>query len=635
MIHITNASLSFGAQEVFDDITLSCARNHKIGLLGRNGSGKSTLLKAIAGLTDLDEGSIAIEKDRTLGYLPQEVVLTSTKSVYDELLMSSKAYQAFMYEKPRLEREMEQQKSDSDTNELHHDLIERYTELLSLYSAHNAAEAQSMAEKMLEGLGFSRDMVTQPVAELSVGWKMRLVLAKLLLLDADFYLFDEPTNHLDLPAKEWFFDFLKKGSFGFLLVTHDRHFLDNACSSIIALERGSATVFNGNYTQYIEAEKERRAHKESAYERQQKELTRKKATIERFRAKASKAKMAQSMIKQLDKIELIELEPLEPTLTVQFPPVSRSGSVALTLTNVGHAFEGTELFKGVTGSIKRGEKIGLIAPNGTGKTTLFNLITGTYPLQAGSKEFGHNVSTGVFEQDQLKALNPENTVLQEVLRLEKITEAVARSFLGAFLFSGDTVHKKIAVLSGGERNRVAMVKVLLLQTNLLLFDEPTNHLDLFAKEVLLQALQRYEGTMLFVSHDHAFLQGLATRIWHLTPTGIADYPGRYEDYLHDTRLSQESSDAPHKKTSSTKSVQNHREQQKDEDNQAHSLESRKRIAALEKNISRHEKQIADLHNSFYELQYGTPAYKQAADTLKQAQGQLAKLTEEWETLVAQ
>ncbi len=614
MIYITNAHLSYGEQVIFDGLNLNLGKGQRVGLLGRNGSGKSTLLKAIAGSVKLDEGSISIDKDMTVGYMPQEVILLSQKSVFEELLTSSKAYQAITYEKVALEQKME---TSSD-----HKLVERYSELLELYAPHDAALAKESAEKLLKGLGFSRKMFDQPVAELSVGWKMRLVLAKLLLEDADFYLFDEPTNHLDLPAKEWFFDFLKQGRFGFLLVTHDRYYLDKACDAILALERGATVYFKGNYTEYITAEKERREVLESAYQRQQKEITRKKATIDRFRAKSSKAKMAKSMERQLGKIDVIELDPLEPTISLRFPPAVRAGNVALTLEKIHHSFDGKELFKNVSGSIKRGEKVALVAPNGTGKTTLFNLLTGKYELQGGTEIFGHNVTTAVFEQDQLQALDLDKTVYDEVVDNVTVPESVVRSFLGSFLFSGDTVKKKIRVLSGGERNRVAMVKVLLAKANFLLLDEPTNHLDLFAKEVLLQALQQYDGTLLFVSHDHAFLQDLATRVWELTPNGIIDHLGTYESYLEYKRSLNEQPTVQVKKEKAASAPQ--KEQ----------YEQRKKLASLERSISRQEKQIADLNQTFYDLSYGTKEYDAAATLLKSAREKLAELTGQWEKLTA-
>ncbi len=611
MIYITNAHLSYAGQTIFDELTFTCGDGQRIGLLGRNGSGKSTLLKVISGLIKLDEGSVTIDKYAKVGYMPQEVVMMSDKSVFEEILTASKAYQALIYEKVALEKQMETSADEA--------LVSRYAELLEQYSTLDVARAKESAEKILKGLGFTPKGFEQPVAELSVGWKMRLVLAKLLLEDADFYLFDEPTNHLDLPAKEWFFDFLKQGSFGYLLVSHDRHYLDKACDGILALEKGTATYFVGNYTQYVAAEKERRENLEKSHARQQKEIAQKKATIERFRAKASKARMAQSMEKQLNKIEVIELEPLEPTISLRFPPAVRSGDVALTIQKVQYSFDERLLFKNAFGTIKRGEKVALIAPNGTGKTTLFNILTGSYPLQGGDVTFGHNVTTAIFEQDQLKALDPEKTVFEEVLDSVEIPDSIVRSFLGSFLFSNDSVKKKISVLSGGERNRVAMVKVLLKKANFLLLDEPTNHLDLFAKEVLLQALQQYNGTMLFVSHDHSFLQNLATRIWVLTPDGIIDHLGTYESYLEEKRL-QENPPIEHasKKHSPEKIAKDHSQT--------------KRLMNLEQSILRQEKQIASLENTFAGLTFGSKEYDTAVMTLKQSQRKLATLTQEWEEL---
>ncbi len=617
MIHINGAHLSFGEQIIFDDLNLLLGQNQRIGLLGRNGTGKSTLLKAIAGQRSLDEGSISIDKTSKVAYMPQEVILQSDKRVFEEVLSASEAYQAHTYTIPQLEKKMAQESCEASAESS----VEQYADLLEKYTAHEAAVAKEQAERILKGLGFKREAFDKPVSELSVGWKMRVVLAKLLLEDADFYLFDEPTNHLDLPAKEWFFEFLNNGRFGFLLVTHDRHYLDKACDAILALSFGNATYFKGNYTQYIAAEKQRREVLESSYNRQQKEITKKKALIDRFRAKSSKAKMAQSMMKQLDKMEVIELEPLEPTMNLRFPPVVRSGSVALTVQKVRHSFDDKELFSGVNGSISRGEKIALVAPNGTGKTTLFNILTGSYELQGGSVSFGHNITTAIFEQDQLKALDPHKTVYEEVVDAVSVPDSAIRSFLGSFLFSGDTVNKKIDVLSGGERNRVAMVKVLLAKANFLLLDEPTNHLDLFAKEVLLQALQQYEGTMLFVSHDHAFLQELATCIWELTPNGIVEHLGTYESYLEHKKEQDDGGPVPQKvakKAAALSAKEQHA--------------ARKKFNSLERSIGNYEKKIAQLMQAFEAIEYGTEQFDEQTAVLKQAKDKLSGFMKEWEQL---
>lgn len=616
MIHIQRASLAYGSQVIFNDIALTFAQNQRIGVLGRNGAGKSTLLKIIAGHAHFDEGKVTLDRHRKIVYMPQEMVLLSDKSVFDEAFSVFEALLIQEKEKAVLEEALAQGTASAQ-------LYERYAEIHNEQFEVDSADARARTEKILKGLGFSRLMFQQQVSELSVGWKMRLVLAKLLLEQADFYLFDEPTNHLDLPTKEWFFDFLKESRFGFLLVSHDRHFLENGCEYILALERGKALFFHGNLSAYIAAAEQAQIVLHSAHARQQKEIARKQATIERFRASASKARMAQSMIKQLEKIERIEIEPVLPTVSFSFPPATRSGAVVLTLVHVAHTFDKHTLFKNVNGTIARGDRIALIAANGTGKSTLFNLIAGKLRLLEGTITFGTNVQYALFEQDQMQSLNPKNTVYEELLQaLPAVNEATIRTFLGCFLFSGEAIRKKIEVLSGGERNRVAMVKVLLQKANFLLLDEPTNHLDLYAKEVLLNALKQYQGTILFVSHDHAFIQELATSIWELTPSGIVHFPGTYEEYLYtkkQTELAQTNT------TSQQPSVTVSPVQSNKENYGRH-----KEIAALESKIARCEKDIEKLVKIFGETEYGSPQWIEAETKHEAAKKLLAELTAQWE-----
>ncbi|MBA2306674.1 ABC-F family ATP-binding cassette domain-containing protein [Candidatus Dependentiae bacterium] len=623
MIYVKNGSLSFGSQNLFDSINLAFQQDQKIGVFGRNGTGKSTLLKIISGMARFDEGSVDIERYKRIGYMPQEVTLLSEKSVYDETLSVFERFIELEREKAAIEAELE--KSTHDT--INPDTLERYSALLEECCTHDLALAKERTERILKGLGFSRKMFDQPVQELSVGWKMRVVLAKLLLEDADFYLFDEPTNHLDLPTKEWFLEFLKQGRFGFLLVSHDRHYLDDGCDYILGLERGRAKVFRGNFSAYLKEEEHQRELTQSAYVRQQKEITRKQETIERFRASASKARMAQSMEKQLDKMERVEVDPIMPSLKLTFPPTERPGACVLTVENVRHAFEGNTLFEKVSSIVQRGDKVALVAPNGTGKTTLFNVLTGKYSLQGGKVILGHNVTYAVFEQDQLKSLNPRNTIIEELFQsVPQVQESVIRSFLGSFLFSGDSIQKKISVLSGGERNRVAMVKVLLQKANFLLLDEPTNHLDLYAKEVLLQALQRYEGTMLFVSHDHSFLQSLANRVWELTPEGLHDFKGSYEEYLYYKK----SKETPEEDSKAQGASSKQPAPKAADKNAGDPL--KKELNSLEQRIAKTEQDIESLNKSFLTIAYGSTEYEKAAQRLKRSQKNLEELTAQWESL---
>lgn len=621
MIQLRGISLSFNTQTIFDSISGHFKSDQRIGVVGRNGTGKSTLLKIIAGQLAPDGGQVSIEKYTKIAYMPQEVVLTSEKSVYDE------AFSVFD-EFNKLEKERQELEDILATPACTEHTVERYAVLQEKLSLFDKQAAEKKTEQILAGLGFSKAMLEQPVNQLSVGWKMRVVLAQLLLQDADFYLFDEPTNHLDLNTKQWFFEFLAQARFGFLLVSHDRYYLEEACDTILELERGNANLFNGNFSYYLTQKEQQRAVTQSAYERQQKEIARKQETIERFRASATKAKMAQSMIKQLDKVERIEIEPIMPTIRLTFPQADRSGAMVLSLKDIKHAFDGKLLFEHVTADIQRGEKVALIAPNGTGKTTLFNIIANKYVLQQGNISIGTNVRSALFEQDQLQVLKPNNTVYQEVLdACPAVTEASIRTFLGSFLFSGDDIYKKIKVLSGGERNRVAMVKVLLQKANFLLLDEPTNHLDLYAKEVLLQALQQYNGTMLLVSHDHDFINKLATHILELTPTGLYSYPGNYDEYREFKQ--QNGQDAQQKNGL----YAGDKDAQKAATGQMSEANLRKELSVAERTIAQLEKESMKINELFCEYEYGTPDYNKAVTKLEAVQKSLKEATAQWDSIV--
>jgi len=617
MIHLKNINLSYIDQTLFNDISAHFSSNQHIGVVGRNGVGKSTLLKAIAGSTMLDSGSIAVEKKKTIAFMPQEIVLTSTKSIFDEAFSSFDQLYTLQHERVALEELFEQ---DTATEKD----IERYSELLSTLSEHNIEKAKIRTNEILTGLGFAQKTMDQPVSNLSVGWKMRVILAKLLLTKADFYLFDEPTNHLDMVSKEWFLDFLKEVPSGFLLVTHDRYFLEHACDYIFELERGNGRLFNGNFSTYLELKEHERTLKEATRTQQLKERARKQKTIDRFRASATKAKMVQNMIRQLESEEVVELDPVLPTIRFQFPEPVRAGNTALSFKHLSKTFDGRTIFNTIDGSIMRGDKAALIAPNGAGKTTLFNLIIGNYSCPKGTVTFGHNVTYATFEQDQAISLIPSNTVFQEVKNgAPGVSEARIRKFLGSFLFSGDDVHKKIQVLSGGERNRVALVKLLLQDANLLILDEPTNHLDIYAKEVLLQALQQFQGTIFIVSHDHSFLERLVTRVFELTPNRLLDFPGSYESYLYAKKTDEKENKATaQSKEKPQATLPKHPPKQ-----------STKELRKLERAIQKEEKAIKLLEEQFAHLTYNSEEYQQANKKLKERHTELKQLYATWEKIV--
>lgn len=634
MIQALNVCLSFGDQIVFDDVSFTINQHQRIGLVGRNGSGKSTLLKAIAHQQHLDEGVIATSNKKVVAYMPQEVVLESNKSILEETLTAFETLHALEQESIALELALD--------NDPTHEQLERYAEVQAELADLSPAAARAKTQKILAGLGFEEAHLDKQVNTLSVGWKMRIVLAKLLLKNADFYLFDEPTNHLDIIAKDWFLEFLRNASFGFMLVSHEKYFLDMLCTEILELEFGKATFYSGNYSKYVVQKEHDLEILHNSYEQQQRELKQKMATVERFRAKASKAGMAQSMLKAIDKIERITIPPSPKTVAFNFPPIVQSGRIPLEIDNVGYSFGEKHIFSGASFQVERGEKIAIIAANGVGKTTLFNVIIGKLKAQTGTITFGYNVHPTIFAQDQTQSLDVNKTIIENITeRSPKKTEQAIRSFLGAFLFSKDDIHKKVKVLSGGEKNRVGMVSVLLQDANLLLLDEPTNHLDIPSKEILLNALQAFKGTILFVSHDHDFINSLATRIIELTPQGTNSYIGNYEAYLYQKKVNQqrEKSEAKEKQTNQKKAeAASHAVQQEELDQAAKNepkalnYEQAKLLKKLENKIEKIEKEIKTQEQTFVEYIYGTTAFDSAHAKLQTLKQEHQKLLAEWEEL---
>ncbi len=622
MITINNLSLNFGARSLYAGMSCTINQNQRIGLVGRNGAGKSTLLALIAQaiVNPASCPAISIAKNKKVAYLPQEVVLASEKTIVEETFTAFTELHALLEKTALIEKQLDENPDNSF-------YLEAYAELQTILADYNPAKALSETKEMLMGLGFPQEKFDQPVANLSVGWKMRIVLAKLLLQKADFYLFDEPTNHLDIVAKDWFLQFLKKAPFGFLLVCHERYFLNQLCTNIFELELGNAKMYTGNYSDYEEQKERDAAVLEQAFNQQQKEIKSKQETIDRFRAKASKARMAQSMMKALDKIERITLPPSPKNIHFKFPPLQPSGAVVLEAKSLSFTFDKKSIFKNIDLHIERGSKVALVAANGVGKTTLFNLITGKYPLQQGSISFGYKVKTAIFEQEQAAALDLNRSILENIESSgQNASTQIIRNFLGSFLFSNDDVDKKVKVLSGGEKNKVGMIKVLLQNANFLLLDEPTNHLDIPSKEVLLKALKEYPGTVFFVSHDHDFINQLATQIIELTPHGAFKYEGNYETYLyHKNLIKKEQQEKIAKKDAQTPLINS-------EPVTKESFERNKKMRSLERRIEQSEEKIAQTQESFTHLIYGTPAYIETEKTLKKHQEQLALCMQEWESL---
>jgi ATP-binding cassette subfamily F protein 3 len=550
--------------------------------------------------------------------LPQEEILASTHNVFDE------AFSAFAHLV-----KLEKMTADIDAavaNEtVTAEMLEEYAELQSMSQGVDKHDALKQTQEVLTGLGFSALMIKKNVNELSTGWKMRLALAKLLLTDADFYLFDEPTNHLDIVTQQWFLQKLQHMRQGFALISHDRAYLEKACDSILEVERGRGTYFKGNLSAYLVRKEEQQQVALSTRARQEREIEQKMATVERFKASASRAKQAQSMLKKIDKIELIEVEPLLPPVHFRFPAPARPGNIILTFNNLTYEFNGATIFKNISGEIQRGERVALVAANGVGKTTLINCLVGKYKPLSGHVKLGHGVQMAYFEQDQARALDLDKTIFQEVSdACPKISDAEIRANLGSFQFSGDDIYKKIKVLSGGEKNRVAMTKILLQRANFLVLDEPTNHLDLYAEDVLRQALQGYDGTMLFVSHNIDFISKLATRIIELTPTSAYSFPGTYEEFCFAKKVAQEQASGvqeQQKKVEPVVIAQKPGEQAR---------ELRKKIAELERSIQKLEKDQKEQAEKLAHYTYGSNDYARALARLSDIEKQLKIAQDEWE-----
>ncbi|MBN9657389.1 MAG: ABC-F family ATP-binding cassette domain-containing protein [Acidobacteria bacterium] len=530
MISLVNASKRFGPKVLFEGVNWLITPQDRVGLVGANGTGKSTVMKILAGLETIDSGDVTTQKGITAGYLPQDGLSLSGRTVFEECLS--------VFDHIRdMEREMEQlahAMSELDpSSEEYAITTDRFSHLDSQFRNRDGYALEAKVGSVLSGLGFPKDEWTKRTEYFSGGWQMRIALAKLLLEQPDLLLLDEPTNHLDLEARNWLEEYLGNYPNAFVLISHDRYFLDVAVSKIVELWNRNLHFYTGGYERYIAQKTERRTLLESAYRNQQERIEQLEAFINRFRYQATKAKQVQSRIKELEKIERIEIPPEEKAIHFSFPQPKASGRVVAEFTNVTKAYGDRVILDKVNFAIERGERVALVGVNGAGKSTLIKLLAGTEALTRGDYKIGHNVQPDYFAQDQYKELDTDSRLLDDLMSVangKTVTEL--RSLLGCFLFSEDDVFKQIGVLSGGERNRYALARMLLNPSNFLLLDEPTNHLDLRAKDVLLISLQEFTGTVVFVSHDRYFIDKLATKVFEIANGEVEVFPGNYEDYQY-------------------------------------------------------------------------------------------------------
>jgi ATP-binding cassette subfamily F protein 3 len=529
VLQLSQAGKRFGAKILFQDLDWLITSQDRVGLVGANGTGKTTLLKVLAGTESLDYGRMSRQKGIVSGYLPQDGLTLSGKTVFAECLSVFSYVHAMQREQEELAQRMAEVEHTSTE---YAQIAERFHHVQAELHSRDGYGIEAEVGVVLNGLGFKKEDWDRRTEEFSGGWQMRIALAKLLLAKPNLLLLDEPTNHLDLESRNWLEQYLEEYPHAYVLVSHDRYFLDTTVRRIAEVWNKQINFYSGNYEKFLEQKAERRAQLEAAYRNQQEKVEQLEAFINRFRYQATKAKQVQSRIKELERMEKIEVPPEEKAIHFSFPQPPASGRLVAEAKDLAKSYGGKQVFAGVNFVIERGDRIALVGVNGAGKSTLIKLLAGPESASAGEIRLGHNVDVDYFAQDQYKALPPQARLLDDLFEVApRSTQTELRSLLGCFLFSEDDVFKTISVLSGGERNRYALARMLLHPSNFLLLDEPTNHLDLRAKDVLLESLQEFTGTVVFVSHDRYFIDKLATRVFEIGDGQVEVFPGNYEDYL--------------------------------------------------------------------------------------------------------
>jgi ATP-binding cassette subfamily F protein 3 len=634
MIQLSSAGKRFGPKLLFDNLDWLITPHDRVGLVGANGTGKSTLLKVLGGIDSLDYGAITSAKNTTFGYLPQDGLRLEGRTVCDECMSVFSGLRALEAEMEELAHKMGE--LDPATSE-YAQVANRYNTISSHFRVHDGYALDSQVGTVLDGLGFRKEDWTRDTGEFSGGWQMRIALAKLLLSKPNLLLLDEPTNHLDLETRNWLEGFLLQYPFAYVLISHDRYFLDVTVDRIIEIWNKGVHFYSGNYEKYLQQKQERRDQLVAAYKNQCERIEQLEAFINRFRYQATKAKQVQSRIKELEKIERIEIPDDEKTIHFSFPQPNPSGRTVVECSDVAKSYGPKEVFRDVDFTIQRGDRIALVGVNGAGKSTLIKLLAGTEPLSAGTLKLGHNVEPDYFAQDQYKELDPSSRMLDDLSDVApQKTMTELRGLLGCFLFSEDDVFKPIGVLSGGERNRYALARMLLHPSNFLLLDEPTNHLDMRAKDVLLESLEKYNGTVVFVSHDRYFIDKLATRVFEIGGGRVEVFPGNYEDYQwRKQRGAEEQVGASLSRPDPTLSdVPGYSEQKPESRRRLNPI----KLKQMQDRCQQMEERIAELEDGIAECERDLQSYISADETQRQSEllarrrANLTTLMAEWEEL---
>ncbi len=619
MISTTNLSLFFGGQELYSNISLSITRQDKIGLTGKNGAGKSTFLKLILGMYKPDEGSMSVAKGTKICYLPQEIISRSNEKIIEEVCNSNEDLAKISDRLEEINHQLatrEDYESDSYLG-----LLDELADLNDKFNVQGGHGVREQAEVVLKGLGFNPEDLERPMGEFSGGWQMRVELAKLLVQNPDVLLLDEPTNHLDIESIEWLEEYLRKYSGAIILISHDRSFLDGITNRTIEINNRKFYDYNCNFSTYQVRREEEMVQQLQAYKNQQREIAQAERLIDKFRAKSSKASFAQSLIKKLDKMDKIELDEVDSSaLAFRFPEPKPSGKLVAEIEDVGKSYDDNVILKGLRFNIGKGEKISLIGKNGMGKSTFIKMLVGETDYD-GEIKLGHNVNIGYFAQDETAKLDVNKTVFETIdeVAVGEVRKNV-RNILGSFLFGGDDTDKKVSVLSGGEKTRLALCKLLLEPYNFLILDEPTNHLDIVSKEVLQEALKEYSGTVLVVSHDRTFLDGLSDRIYYIKNKNISIYFDSVNDFLKqlkDDKFNTNSKAVSGKKSKPAEEKVNHKEKR----------ELENQLKKVERKIEKLETEIAELQDKVAQGNYEGNEIFTKIDELN---GQLGVKMEEWE-----
>ncbi|RED91769.1 ABC-F family ATP-binding cassette domain-containing protein [Marinoscillum furvescens] len=628
MISINDLSYYIGDRPIYDNASLFIGPKDRIGLIGLNGTGKSTLLKMIVGDVQKTSGEINMSNETTIGFLNQDLLSYMTD---DSILQV--AMQAFK-ETLKLQEQIDQVLKEMEEN-YRDELVDQLAKLQDRFETNEGYSMQAKAEEILEGIGFSTEDLQRPLREFSGGWRMRVMLAKLLLEKPSLLMLDEPTNHLDLPSIQWLETYLQSYEGACIIVSHDRRFLNASINKIVEVSGYQLNLYSGNYDFYLKEKEMRNEIQQNAFENQQQKIREAERFIERFKAKATKAKQAQSRVKMLEKMDRINAVVDDtPQVDFKFTFRTKSGRHVARLQNVSKSYDDLEILENTDAHIERGDKIAFIGANGKGKSTALRIVAGTEPHE-GTVETGHNVTTAFYAQHQLEALNVENEILEELKQAGSgKTEQELRGVLGCFLFSDDEVFKKIKVLSGGEKSRVALAKTLISESNFLMLDEPTNHLDMMSVGILVQALKQFEGTFLLVSHDRDFISKVATKIWYIEDKQIKEYPGTYEEWEWWYNKEQEKKKASQVETAPAKKEKTKAASPKpkpDQESKAIEKEIKQvegKIEALEADVNRLEADLArpDIYEDQDQMSKTTNRYQSK-------KAELEKLNTRWEELV--